>query len=68
MVRAADLGYISKNLERVPSGEDMKKSKHERAVLNLTSPERPSRLVKNPLPNRLIADLAKALNQGNLGG
>lgn len=53
MVKAADLGYISKNLENVPSKEEEKERRLQRAMENLLSTEPPDRLSPTALPNSL---------------
>lgn len=53
MVKAADLGYLSKNLEEIPSKKTKKEEARKRAVLNLTSVEPPERLTLTSLPDSL---------------
>lgn len=53
MVKAADLGYISTNLERVPSKDEEKERRLQRAMENLLSTEPPDQLSPTALPKSL---------------
>jgi hypothetical protein len=55
LVKAADLGYLSKNLERIPDKETLRDQEVKKAVLNLTSVEPPERLSSLPLPGSLFS-------------
>lgn len=59
MVKAADLGYISKNLEQVPSQEEIREKRLRDAMLNLASAEPPDRLSPADLPNSLTSLLGE---------
>lgn len=54
LVKAADLGYISSNLQDIPSEEEKKEKRLAQALSNLTSPEPPERLSRTQLPEKLL--------------
>jgi DNA-binding TFAR19-related protein (PDSD5 family) len=54
MVKVRDFGYLSKNLQRVPSKEDQKSQRFKKALSNLTTPEQPERLSRVQLPKALL--------------
>lgn len=54
LVKAADLGYISTNLEDIPSKQEKKDEEKRRAIRNLTAAEPPERLTLTNLPESLL--------------
>jgi hypothetical protein len=60
LVKAADLGYMNKNLEEIPSKEEQKKRRFERAIQNLATAEPPERITRTELPSSL-QDLSNLL-------
>jgi len=54
LVKVADLGYKSKNLEDLPSKEEKKDLERDRAIRNLASTEPPERLSLFTLPESLL--------------
>ena len=57
MVKAADLGIRSTNLEDAPTRDKKKKLRMEEAIKNLTSTDMPKRLSLNDLPSFLTEGL-----------
>lgn len=53
LVKAADLGYKSNNLQDLPSKEEKKRNQYEVAIANLASTAPPDRL-HPPLPSSLF--------------
>ena len=55
MVKVADLGYPSTNIEKVPTKKQKKEEELQRAIRNLAGAEVPSRLSLTDLPDYLQA-------------